>query len=76
MPIQIIMFEDRIEIRNPGGIWKNQDRSIGKSAAGHAESGNCVGTGSVENNRKSVLWNLDNSQNDAGISLATTGISG
>lgn len=36
MPIQLIMFDDRMEIRNPGGhLWENQDGSVGKSAAGY-----------------------------------------
>ena len=30
MPIQIIMFENRIEIRNLWNIWKNKNRPIGK----------------------------------------------
>lgn len=45
-----------------------------KSAARYQKSSNCVGIRGVKNYRKSIFWNSNNSQNNAGVQFATTGI--
>ena len=53
MPIQIIMFENRIEIRNPGGIYgRIRIDQLGKVQTRHEKSNNCIRTRGVENYRK------------------------
>lgn len=43
-----------------------------KSATRYQKSSNCLGIRGDENYRKSIFWNSNNSQNDAGVQFTTT----
>lgn len=43
-----------------------------ESATRYQKSSNCLGIRGDENYRKSIFWNSNNSQNDAGVQFTTT----
>ena len=77
MPIQIQMFEDRMEIRNPGGIYgRLRIDQLGKNAAGYKKSCTCLRIGGIGNYGKSLFRNPHHSKRDGKVSFERTGVSG
>ena len=71
MPIQLILFEDRMEIRNPGGIYgRIRADKLGKVQPDTRNPIACERPGGPGHDREPVFRYTDHSQGDAGVGSA------